>query len=135
MLVVDGQKSERPWEHVLVDLRVDDAPDPIGELERLLSIQRAYDHMNAGDELLAEDKTADAQREYRQAAALAPQIDEIPFWQAVTLADSGSLDKALPIFRKLFEQNPNWSELVQRLPASGLLKDDPEMMGKILAER
>lgn len=133
MLVVDGQRTERPWEHTLVNLRVDDAPDPIGELERLLTIQRAYDHMNEGDELLAQDKAVEAHLEYQQAAALAPQIDEIPFWQAVTLADSGSLEEALPIFRKVFEQNPNWAELVQRLPASGLLKDDPKMMAKIIA--
>jgi hypothetical protein len=30
--------------------------------------------------------------------------------------------------------NPNWAVLVQRLPTSGLLKDDPEMMRRILEQ-
>lgn len=135
MLVVDGIKSDQPWNHALVDLRVDDSLDPIIELERLLSIQRAYDLMNEGDDLLAADNSAAAKEKYQQAASLAPEIDEIPFWQAVTLADSGSLEEALPIFNKVFAANPGWAKLVQRLPASGLLKDDPEMMEKIISEQ
>ncbi len=38
MRVVSGQRSERPWEETLVDLRVDDHPDPVAELGRLLAV-------------------------------------------------------------------------------------------------
>ena len=38
------------------------------------------------------------------------------------------MDEALPIFRQVFSANPNWALLVQRLPAAGLLRDDPQMM-------
>ena len=68
-----------------------------------------------------------------QAAALAAHIDEIPFWQAVTLADIGKLDEALPIFKQVFKGNPHWADLVERLPASELLRDDAEMMQRILS--
>ena len=133
MLVADGTKSDKPWEHLLVDIRVDDSPQPLAELERLLNIQRAYDLMNQGDALLAKDETKLAQEKYGQAAALAPHIEEIPFWQAVTLADIGKVDEALPIFAQVFKLNPNWAELVQRLPASELLRDDADMMQRILS--
>jgi uncharacterized Ntn-hydrolase superfamily protein len=135
MLVADGTKSDKPWEHLLVDIRVDDSDRPLVELERLLNIQRAYDLMNQGDALLAKDETRLAQEKYGQAAALAPKIDEIPFWQAVTLADLGKVDEALPIFEQVFNLNPNWAELVQRLPASGLLREDADMMRRILSMR
>jgi uncharacterized Ntn-hydrolase superfamily protein len=36
LLVVDGERSDRPWDHRLVDLRVDDHPEPLVELRRLL---------------------------------------------------------------------------------------------------
>jgi hypothetical protein len=62
-----------------------------------------------------------------------PEIDEFPFWHAVTLADLGRVEEALPIFQKVFLANPNWKVIVQRLPASGMLRDDPEMMQRILA--
>ena len=89
--------------------------------------------MNDGDALLAKSLNEAAKEKYSQAAALAPEIEEMPFWQAVTLADTGHLDEALPIFESVFMKNKDWAELVKRLPASGLLKHDEEMMKKILA--
>lgn len=133
MLVVDGKKSNKPWKHIQVDLRVDDADDPIVELERLLKIQQAYDLMNRGDNLMAANKSGEAKESYTQAARLAPQIDEIKFWQAVTTIESGSLEEALPVFKEVFDQNANWAELVQRLPVAGLMTKDPKVMAAILA--
>jgi hypothetical protein len=63
---------------------------------------------------------------------MAPHIEELPFWHAVTLADLGRVDEALPIFRHVFAVNADWAALVQRLPAAGLLRDDHEMMDRIL---
>lgn len=133
MLVAEGEKSNEPWRHVLVNLRVDDHPEPLRELDRLLKINKAFDLMNEGDALLAKSLNEEAKEKYSQAAALAPEIEEMPFWQAVTLADTGHIDEALPIFESVFKKNKDWAELVKRLPASGLLKDDVEMMKKILA--
>lgn len=133
VLVAEGEKSDEPWRHVLVNLRVDDHPEPLRELERLLYINKAFDLMNEGDTLLAKDLNEAAREKYTLAAAMAPDIEEFPFWQAVTLADTGRLDEALPIFKKIFQKNKDWAELVRRLPSSGLLKDDAEMMKRILA--
>ena len=112
---------------------MDDHPDPIIELKRLLDIQYAYDLMNEGDDLLSKNENEAAKIKYQQAAKLAPDIEELPFWHAVTLADTGKLDEALPIFERVFSINKNWSLLVQRLPASGLLTKDPQVIRKILS--
>jgi uncharacterized Ntn-hydrolase superfamily protein len=133
MLVVEGKASDHPWSGVLVDLRVEDHPEPLAELRRLLNVQRAYQSMNTGDALLSEGKVTEAFEAYNKAAQLAPHIDELPFWQAVTLADSGRVDESLPIFKKVFKADPNWALLLQRLPKAGLFKDDPELMKKIIS--
>ncbi|MDP2965421.1 MAG: DUF1028 domain-containing protein [Pelolinea sp.] len=133
MLVAKGEKSDEPWRHVLVNLRVDDHPEPLMELERLLKINKAFDLMNEGDALLAKDLNEAAREKYSLAAAIAPDIEELPFWQAVTFADTGRIEEALPIFKKVFQKNKGWAELVRRLPPSGLLKDDMDMMKRILA--
>ena len=133
MLVADGEKGDEPWRHVLVNLRVDDHPEPLKELERLLNIHKAFDLMNEGDALLAKNLNEAAREKYSLAAKMAPDIEELPFWQAVTLADTGKLEDALPIFKQVFRKNKDWAELVKRLPSSGLLKNDEEMMKNILA--
>ena len=133
LLVSKNIKDDTPWKNILTNLRVDDHPDPIIELKRLLDIQYAYDLMNEGDNLLAKNENEAAKIKYQQAAKLAPDIEELPFWHAVTLADTGKLDQALPIFERVFSINKNWSLLVQRLPASGLLTEDPQVMRKILS--
>jgi uncharacterized Ntn-hydrolase superfamily protein len=132
MLVVDGQRTEKPWEHVLFNIRVDDHPEPLKELQRLIKVQRAYHLMNEGDEFLGKKDFDNAMLKYQAAEEYAPHLDEIPFWVAVTLADSGELEKALLIFKKVFGTNPDWAELVKRLPAAGFLKKDDEMMKKIM---
>ena len=133
LMVAKNVRDETPWAHILTNLRVDDHPEPVIELQRLLDIQNAYDLMNEGDDLLSKEQSDSARIKYQQAAELAPDIEELPFWQAVTLADTGKIDQALPIFERVFSSNKNWALLVKRLPSSGLLTDDPSVMRKILS--
>jgi len=49
LLVVKGESSGKIWEDRLIDLRVEDHPEPVKEIKRLLRVYRAYEHMNAGD--------------------------------------------------------------------------------------
>ena len=60
-------------------------------------LQRAYAHANHGDELVSQKKVDEALREYAAAAALAPEIQELPFWQAITLVSVGREAQAVPI--------------------------------------
>ncbi len=132
ILVVSGERTDEPWKGILIDLRVDDHPEPLIELHRLLKVQRAYEAMNRGDAFLSEGRVQEAFQAYEQGASLAPEIDELPFWQAVTLVETGRVEEALPIFARLFEKEPNWALLLQRLPAAGLFSEDHALMERIL---
>jgi len=133
LIVVRAKSTGKPWEDKVIDLRVDDSPRPLAELQRLLHLHRAYAEMNQGDAALALGHTQEALDHYSAAAKMAPDIPELPFWEAVTLASTGRLEEALPIFHHVFALEPRWAVMVQRLPAVGQLPDDPEMMKKILA--
>jgi len=133
LLIVKPTSSGRPWADRVMELRVEDHPEPISELRRLVHHHRSYQRMNHGDELLGAGQVEDALGEYRAAAEMAPEIEELPFWHAVTLADLGRVDEALPIFKDVFTRNPDWAALLPRLPKAGLLRDDPEMIRRILA--
>ncbi len=131
LLVVPGETEGTPWRERSVDLRVDDHPQPLEELRRLLHVHRTYEHMNRGDELLAEEDVEGALREYATAAEMLPEMTEIRYWQAVTMVGVGKVEEALPIFQQVFREDPKWRELTPRLPASGLLPEDEELIRKI----
>jgi len=148
--VVTGNPVGQSWRDEIVDLRVDDHPQPLLELRRLLNINTAYNHMNKGDDLIADLSRADSTRagsresregileeagkEYALAAALAPGNMEIIFWHAVTLATNKELDKSLPLFKQCFKADERWRILVPRLVTAEILPNDPAMVDKIVAQ-
>ncbi|MFN7973365.1 MAG: DUF1028 domain-containing protein [Acidobacteriota bacterium] len=131
--IVRGASSGKPWADTLYDLRVEDSADPLAELRRLVRLQSAYRHAGQGDDFMALGKIDEALGEYAESARIAPEIEELPFWQAVTLAGSGRVDEALPIFRAVFAKNGDYRELLKRLPAAGLFPDDPKLLARVLA--
>ena len=134
ILIVKGLATDQPWNDRLIDLRVEDHPEPIKELKRLLNIQRAYQFMNQGDELLGKGELQASLQAYQNAAGLAPEITELPFWQAVTMAETGNLEQALPLFQRVFHEDPNWAELLRRLPAAGLFSVEESILLQILSQ-
>ncbi len=134
MLVVTGEPTGMPWVDKIVDLRVDDSPEPLKELRRLININRAYEYMNLGDEYFFKGEVEKAKEAYSKSAELAPGNPEILFWQAVTMASAGEEEMAMPIFKKVFEMDENWRVLVPRLVDSGLLPDDPELIERIVGQ-
>ena len=133
MLIVKGSSTGRPWADRVLELRVEDHPDPLAELRRLITVHRAYEHMNAGDVAVENGDLALAKAEYAAAAALLPGSLEVQYWAAVTLATVGELEAAVPAFRKVFAADPNWVELTRRLTAPGIIPDTPE--GHALVDR
>ncbi len=132
LLVVKGHSTGRIWEDRVVDLRVEDARDPLEELKRLLKVHRAYQHMNMGDEAMERDDMALAMKHYSLAEALFPRNLEMRFWHAVTLANNGRLDEALPIFHRVFKQDQDWRELAIRLSRIGMLRLNEEDLRKVV---
>ena len=69
-------------------------------------------------------------QEYRTAETIMPESLEMTYWHAVNL---GRLDESLPLFKKVFEGDPNWAELTSRLLQVELLEVDDAGLKKILA--
>jgi uncharacterized Ntn-hydrolase superfamily protein len=135
LLVVAARGRGRPGEEKLVDLRVDDHPDPLAELRRLLRMWRAYARADVGDQLAAEGDTAGALREYAAAHAAEPENPELAFWHGAALAAGGSEQEAIPILRKVFDERPGYADLLERLPAAGLFPDDGHLIARLIGTR
>src|SRR5688572_14855966 len=133
IIVVTGKPTGQPWKDRTFDLRVDDSPEPLKELRRLVTLQRAYNHMNAGDLAVEKKDNEGALREYAAAERLVPDNAEMIYWHAVALVNMGRIDESLPLFRKVFAIDKNWITLTPRLPKAGLLPDDPKLIERIVS--
>jgi uncharacterized Ntn-hydrolase superfamily protein len=133
ILIVSGSASGKPWDDRLMELRVEDHPDPVGELRRLIRLHRAYDHMNRGDLAVEHEDIEGALKEYGAAEALVPDNLEMRFWHAVALVNAGRLEDSLPLFRHVFAADSSWAALLGRLPASGTLIADEALVEAILS--
>jgi uncharacterized Ntn-hydrolase superfamily protein len=132
LIVVTGKPTGKPWIDRTFDLRVDDHAEPLKELRRLVVLQRAYNHMNAGDLAVERKDNQGALREYSAAAALAPGNVEMVYWHAVALVNMGRVDESLPLFRQVFKADRNWLTLTPRLATAGLLPKDQKVVDRIL---
>ncbi|MCK5005917.1 MAG: DUF1028 domain-containing protein [Spirochaetales bacterium] len=133
LLIVRGESSGEIWKDRVVDLRIEDHEEPVQELKRLLGVFRAYEHMNRGDEALEADDKEQALREYGDALKLYPDSQEIRFWCGVSLANTGQLEQALPIFAEVFRAHLGWRTLTERIYNLGLLEVDQQGYNRIVS--
>jgi uncharacterized Ntn-hydrolase superfamily protein len=133
ILIVRGTSTGRPWADRVMELRVEDHPEPLAELRRLVRLQEAYDHMNSGDLAVEHNDVDGALREYGAAERMFPDNLEMKFWHAVALVNARRTEDSLPLFKEVFGKDPNWATLVPRLPASGTLTADDATIKRILS--
>ena len=124
-MVVAPRATGQPTQDRPVDLRVEDHPDPVAELRRLVEVHRAYARVEVGDELAAAGDLEGALAEYAAAHAEQPDNAELAFWHGVTLAANGREAEARELLERAYAERDGWRELLRRLPAAGLFPDDP----------
>jgi uncharacterized Ntn-hydrolase superfamily protein len=121
ILVVAGKNTGQPWNDKLIDLRVDDNMSPLSELDRLLRLYRAYEHMDKGDLATEKNDMKLAMEEYGTAMKLFPKNLEMQYWTAITLANNKKVKEASIMLQKIYKQDANWRALSKRLPKVNLL--------------
>lgn len=133
--VVPGTASGPVWK-ADYDLRVDEHAQPVVELARLVRLNRAHLIDEAGHEALKAGQRTEALARWAEARALAPELEELAYWQAVTLADEyGDFEAALGILRPMLavdERRAHWIDLLGRLQVCGLLHT-PELATRLVA--
>jgi len=133
LLVVAGEPTEEKWEDPKIDLRIEDHTEPLKELNRLLKVYRAYEHMNKGDLAIEKGNMDNAREEYDAALKMLPENLEMTYWVAVSLANQKKIKEALILFERVFKKDENWRLLTERLPDSELLNVSEDDLKKILS--
>lgn len=124
MLVVTGHPTGRPWEDRIIDLRVEDSPEPLIELRRLLNIRRSLlGHQAANKVAEAGDKRAAAEM-HLKALSIAPELVEMRFWTGLNLVEAGEHDQGWRLVAEAVNTDPRWIETLRRLVTVGRFSAD-----------
>lgn len=123
VLIVEGSSEARlpALCDVVVDVRVDDDPEPLPELSRLVKLALAYRENEIGL-ALSETDFGLALSHWERAAELAPGKEELVFWRAIALAEAGRLNEARLTLAPAVRESEAWRVLLRRMTNSGLLK-------------
>ncbi|MDG6926650.1 MAG: DUF1028 domain-containing protein [Nitrososphaerota archaeon] len=132
LLVVKTGGGILPWQGRVVDLRVEDNPQPLVELRRLLRIHEAFVHANDGDVLMEKGDVRKALEEYGRSAELSPENPELRFWQGVALLNHGEVGKGTAVLKSVFKRNGDMKTLLKSLPEAGLLHADKDVLRRLL---
>ncbi len=100
MVVVSGERSGRPWEERIVDLRVDEHPEPLAELRRLLDLEEAFRQLDSLEGDLTDDLDA--------ARAAGVDEDELHWHAAAAAWRAGDAAEARRRFEPLLALDPRW---------------------------
>jgi tetratricopeptide (TPR) repeat protein len=130
--VVGGRRGDRPWAERRFDLRVEDHPEPLRELRRLVGLRRAYDLADEAEQRITAGDLEGAAAGFERALAEAPDNIEIRFWLGLALAGCGRVDEGRPHVQRAIADDDGWEELLRRLPAVGMVP--AELVGRLAAD-
>ncbi len=99
-----------------IDLRVDDDPQPIEELARLLRIQRSYSALFKASALRQGGDLEGALAEARRAVEINPGLPEALYDLACYYALSGQVDVALQTLRQAIDLAPRFKQMAKEDP-------------------
>jgi uncharacterized Ntn-hydrolase superfamily protein len=119
-------REGKPNLYPVFDLRVDEHENPLIELARLVRLRRAALLSRDGHEHMDDGDLERALVLWEAARELAPELEELYFWQAVAIADGDHpIDLAVGILQPILDRETNredWIDLIRRLEECGLIE-------------
>jgi uncharacterized Ntn-hydrolase superfamily protein len=133
LIVVSGKPSGISRLDHSVDLRVDDHPDPVAEIKRLLRYSRAHERANrAINKAVANDLSA-ALADLDVCCESYPNEPEFLIRRVLVLIPLGRIGEALQTLRQAYAIHPGWSELLLRFADAKVIPIRREMLEPLVA--
>jgi uncharacterized Ntn-hydrolase superfamily protein len=130
IMVVDASLQQAAWRGRLMDLRIEDHPDPVPELRRIVTVQLAYDLLNEeGD---AAKAGASEDERYAEARRMAPDAYELAFWMALEYAKRGDIEHARREMAVAVAADQSWRRTLEHLAQAGREGVTPELANLLL---
>jgi uncharacterized Ntn-hydrolase superfamily protein len=115
LLVVGERKSKAGYGDRLIDLRVEDDPEPIAELKRLLRLHHVYSLIDEAEEIFTQGNHKKAIATIKKAIELNPNSDDAYIDLGMTYTKMGKTQEARKAFNKAISLNPNMKTVINQL--------------------
>ncbi len=102
--------SGEAWERV-IEVRVEDHPDPLVELRRLVEMKRAYLLAEAGDDAIVRGDMDVAAARYVEAWEISPEPIEMRYWAAFGLIHRGEVERGTAMLREVLDGREGWQTM------------------------
>jgi uncharacterized Ntn-hydrolase superfamily protein len=112
LLVVPARGE--PWERV-IEIRVEDHPEPLIELRRLVAMHSAYALAREGDHLVGVGDMDGAAAKYREAWELSSEAVELRYWAGLALIHQGEAERGAELLREAIAGHEGWGTLLSML--------------------
>ncbi|MDQ2853768.1 MAG: DUF1028 domain-containing protein, partial [Chloroflexota bacterium] len=106
IMVASGELQQAAWRGRMLDMRIEDHPDPVPELRRIVTMQLAYDLLDEEGDAARSGQGA-AER-YELARRMAPDAYELVFWRGIELAAGGDVAAARRELQVAFAADERW---------------------------
>jgi len=117
LMVVSADLQPAAWRGRLMDMRIEDHPDPVPELRRIVTMQLAYNQLDEeGDSARAGHSAAER---YELARQMSPDAYELVFWRGVELATGGDVEGGRRELQIAFAADRRWRTTLEHLAAGG----------------
>jgi hypothetical protein len=131
LIVVSGSRQDPSWKR-MVDLRVDDHPDPVAEIGRLLRLHTAFRLMEQADDAFTTGDVVAAAAAMDAAVPLAPEDNQVAFRRGGALMAVGRVDEGRAEIERARAANPRWALFLRRFAAAGFLPEDPAFLDAMM---
>lgn len=112
--VVPGSRELDRGVEAGVEISVADHHDPVGELRRLVEVDRAYRELRRAETAVGDGNEAAAIHHLGLAERLRHGV-EVDFWRAMAFARLGRVEDARSILGEVFVRAPQFEEVLRRL--------------------
>lgn len=131
LIVVRKREGRYGYGDRYFDLRVEDHPNPICELKRLLQLSRVYRLIDESEDKITKGNIGSALATIRKALSMNSNIDEAHINLAIILLKLGRKEEALVEFKTAIRINPKARRLILQLAHSGMIDRDWEFLAKL----
>ena len=132
IMVVGAAVEQASWRGRLMDLRIEDHPDPVPELRRIVIMHQAYELLDDEGDAARDGMSVDAR--YLEARRLSPEAYELVFWRAVELTKQGELEAARRELRIAVAADQRWATTLHHLAEGGRQGITEELAAELLAD-
>lgn len=131
LLVVKKGFGRAGYGNRYIDLRVEDHPDPVVELKRLLNLHRAYELIDEGEDKLTKGDLKTAKAAFEKAISQNSQIDDALVDLGIVEFRLGKKREAVTAFKEALRLNPKMKTVIKQLPSRGLIESDKEIFQEL----